>query len=136
MYGKYVHSYVFDYMQQFWNNYAGIPRFGLAMFNEGHEGTGDVIGIVDDDLHEFLSEGYSSGSFDNTAVFLLADHGLHMGVFYMLEVTMVTNNCDINSCSFTLREWKIIFHCSMLCCRNSSWNKILKWKGHCYIIKI
>lgn len=87
MHGKYVHSYVFDYMESFWKNYAGLPRFGLAMFNEGHEGTGDVIGLVDDDLHEFLSAGYKSGSFDNTAVVLLSDHGLHMGVFYMLSVS-------------------------------------------------
>ena len=85
MRGKYVHSYVFDYLQQFWDNYAGLPRFALAMFNEGHEGTGDVIGLVDDDLHEFLSGEYESGGFDNTAVFFLADHGLHMGPFYMFN---------------------------------------------------
>jgi hypothetical protein len=87
MRGKYVHSYVFDYLQQFWDNYAGMPRFALAMFNEGHEGTGEVIGLVDDDLHEFLSSEYESGGFDNTAVFFLSDHGLHMGPFYMFGVT-------------------------------------------------
>lgn len=85
MYGKYVHQYAFDYLEQFWNNYNHLSKFAMIMLNEGHEGTGEVIGLVDDDVHNLLSEGYKQGKFDNTALIFLSDHGLHMGAFYMLR---------------------------------------------------
>jgi len=72
--GKYVHTYVFNYLQQFLYNYHDVPKFAFAAFNEGHEGTGDVIGLVDDDLVEFLE----ILDYNNTALFLVSDHGLHM----------------------------------------------------------
>jgi hypothetical protein len=61
MSGRYVHSYALDYLAQFWNNYAGYPRFSVTMFNEGHEGTGEVIATMDDDLSDFLGQGFKTG---------------------------------------------------------------------------
>ena len=53
-------------------------QFIVGAFNEGHEGTGEVIGLVDDDLVEFLGE----INYNNTAVFIVSDHGLHMNIMF------------------------------------------------------
>jgi len=86
MAGRYVHSYVFDYVDQFWNNYKDVPKFAVASLNEGHEGTADVIGLVDDDFFNFMIKMRNNGDFNNTAVWVISDHGLHMGLFWMLDV--------------------------------------------------
>lgn len=78
--GKYVHTYAFDWMEKFHNTYKDQPKFIVADFNEGHESTGDVIAVVDDDLVAFLRK----IDFNNTMLFLLSDHGLHMGLWFML----------------------------------------------------
>ena len=85
MHGKYVHSYAFDYLEQFWKNYDSQSKFSLVMLNEGHESTGEVIGLVDDDLYLMLNRQYKDNLLDNTAIIFLSDHGLHMGVYYMLN---------------------------------------------------
>eukprot|EP01103_Thecamoeba_quadrilineata_P010321 TRINITY_DN2191_c0_g1_i2.p1 TRINITY_DN2191_c0_g1~~TRINITY_DN2191_c0_g1_i2.p1 ORF type:complete len:587 (+),score=76.36 TRINITY_DN2191_c0_g1_i2:340-2100(+) len=86
LHGRYSHSYLFDYTLGFLRNYHDQPRFVLAQFNEGHEGTGDVIGTVDDDLAKFLTELETGREsvLNNSVVFIVSDHGLHMGLFFML----------------------------------------------------
>jgi len=76
--GDYVHKYAFDYLEQFIEQYPNLPKFMIAAFNEGHEGTGEVIGLVDEDLVKFLEV----VDYNNTALFILSDHGLHMSPFY------------------------------------------------------
>ncbi len=61
MAGRYVHQYVMDYLKQFWKNYDGLPRFVVTFFNEGHESTGEVIGLLDDDIHSFFAENFKNG---------------------------------------------------------------------------
>ena len=54
----------------------------FATFEEAHEGTGLIIGGMDNDLHRFLTDFYLKGRMENTAVFLTSDHGLHMGPYF------------------------------------------------------
>lgn len=50
----------------------------MGAFNEGHEGTGEVIGLVDEDLVEFMEE----IDYENSIVFIVSDHGLHMNIMF------------------------------------------------------
>jgi len=81
---RYVHAHMLDYASSFWHTYgaAGVPRYLHATFLEGHEGTGDVLETLDADLAAFLRDTLlgPGGSGRNTLLYVLADHGLHMGL--------------------------------------------------------
>jgi membrane-anchored protein YejM (alkaline phosphatase superfamily) len=47
-------------------------------FMEAHEPSGEVIKYMDDRLYNFLTTMQQTGELDDTAVILLADHGLHL----------------------------------------------------------
>ncbi|KAK5816658.1 hypothetical protein F5H01DRAFT_320674 [Linnemannia elongata] len=83
MHGSNVHTYAFDYMNQFRKAYPDQPWFQMGSFIEGHEGTGEVLLTVDNDLAKFLKGMEEDGSLENTIVFMMADHGLHMGINFM-----------------------------------------------------
>ena len=96
--GKPVHSWIFDWLKQHRELYSHRHTWTTAMFMEGHEGTGEVISTMDDDLAEFLqgmtgctdgSRGHvcAGGALENTLVVLLADHGGHMGPYPLLSNT-------------------------------------------------
>ena len=88
------------YLDQFWNNYRDVPKFAVAAFTEGHEGTSEVVGLLDEDIYQTLSN--SSLSLNDTIVLmgeyflynavcqcpyacLVSDHGLHMGLYFGLQ---------------------------------------------------
>ncbi|KAG0370256.1 hypothetical protein BGX24_002099 [Mortierella sp. AD032] len=83
MHGSNVHTYAFDYMNQFRMAYPDQPWFQMGSLIEGHEGTGEVLLTMDDDLSKFLKGMEEDGSLENTIVFMMADHGLHMGINFM-----------------------------------------------------
>ncbi|KAG0290543.1 hypothetical protein BGZ97_006150, partial [Linnemannia gamsii] len=83
MHGSNVHTYAFDYMNQFRRAYPDQPWFQMGSFIEGHEGTGEVLLSIDSDLSKFLKGMEEDGSLENTIVFMMADHGLHMGINFM-----------------------------------------------------
>jgi len=72
-------------LTQFWDAYPDVPKFAHSTFLEGHEGTGDVLALVDDDFESFLREMDKKNVFNNTAVFIVADHGLHQGFYWLLS---------------------------------------------------
>ncbi|KAJ2156618.1 hypothetical protein GGF46_005061 [Coemansia sp. RSA 552] len=86
LYGRHVHEYGFDYVDQLRKAMrAGEERTRrpyMLMLNlmEGHEGTGEVLRTLDDRLSTFLTDLRTSGELEDTALFLLSDHGLHMGL--------------------------------------------------------
>jgi len=79
--GRYSHDIALDWLSQFVEDYKDVPFFGVAAFNEAHEGTGEVIGLMDDDFAEFLER----VNFNKTVVFLISDHGLHMSPYFALN---------------------------------------------------
>ncbi|KAF9582030.1 hypothetical protein BGW38_000749 [Lunasporangiospora selenospora] len=81
--GENVHWHAFEYMNQFRRAYKDTPWFQMGSLIEGHEGTGEVLLTLDDDLAEFMEGLEKDGSLENTIVFMLADHGLHMGINFM-----------------------------------------------------
>lgn len=52
-------------------------------FIDAHEGTGEALKYLDENLATFLAEMNDNGAFgDDTAIMLFSDHGLHMNGVY------------------------------------------------------
>ena len=75
LYGHPVSYYMIEYAKQFWLKYENNKKYFRMAFNYGHEKTGAVISKLDEPLYDFLFEFYDKGYFDNTAVFIVSDHG-------------------------------------------------------------
>ena len=63
---------VVRYVDELWKTYEEVPKFGVAAFTEGHEGTSEVVGLLDEDIAHLLAN--SSLSLNDTAVFLGKTH--------------------------------------------------------------
>eukprot|EP00357_Protocruzia_adherens_P027084 CAMPEP_0115012056 /NCGR_PEP_ID=MMETSP0216-20121206/24468_1 /TAXON_ID=223996 /ORGANISM="Protocruzia adherens, Strain Boccale" /LENGTH=675 /DNA_ID=CAMNT_0002380957 /DNA_START=58 /DNA_END=2085 /DNA_ORIENTATION=- len=86
LYGENINSYQFQYVNQFWEKYDEMKKFYFMAFSEGHEGTGEVVRHLDKPLHDFLAD-FEKKHGDDTVIYLMADHGLHMqGVYFMFDV--------------------------------------------------
>ncbi|KAG0083584.1 hypothetical protein BGZ93_001713 [Podila epicladia] len=83
LHGDNIHNHAFKYMNQFMKAYPDKPWFQLGSFIEGHEGTGEVLLTIDYDLAKFIKGMEEDGTLNNTVVFIMADHGLHMGINFL-----------------------------------------------------
>ncbi|KAF9958565.1 hypothetical protein BGZ65_001329 [Modicella reniformis] len=81
--GTNVHNHALEYMNQFRAAYPDRPWFQMGSFIEGHEGTSEVLLTLDDDMSKFIKGMEEDGTLENTIIFMLADHGLHMGINFM-----------------------------------------------------
>jgi hypothetical protein len=81
--GKHVHKHVLDYVRQYWKNYNEFGKIVHIPFQEGHEGTGEVIRTLDPDLAGFIRELEATGELEKTVIVLTSDHGSHMGPYFM-----------------------------------------------------
>lgn len=104
--GQYVHKYSFDYIDQFITQYPTEPKFILGAFNEGHEGTGEVIGLVDDDLYDFMT----GVDFNNSIVFIVSDHGLHMNVMFAFREESVIKENALGLLTTIVPSWFLKKH--------------------------
>ncbi|KAJ1664686.1 hypothetical protein EV178_003842 [Coemansia sp. RSA 1646] len=87
LYGRHVHEYGFDYIDQLRKELrsgsgrnSSRPYMLMLNLMEGHEGTGEVLRTLDNRLSRFLVDLRDNGELEDTALFLLSDHGLHMGL--------------------------------------------------------
>jgi len=71
----------FDYIDQFWSKYQDVPKVLAASFMEGHEVSGAVLQLLDDPLNQLLNAHVSDPKFNNTIIFIVADHGSYYGTF-------------------------------------------------------
>lgn len=81
--GKYVHDYIFDYISDIWNNYSPYGKIIHVSFQEGHEGTGEVLRTLSPSMEKFLKLMEDKAELENTVLILTSDHGSHMGPYYM-----------------------------------------------------
>ncbi|CAF1274058.1 unnamed protein product [Didymodactylos carnosus] len=84
--GKFVHSYVFDYLYSFIDLYStqklNLPHLTFASFTEGHEGTLEVLSSVDEELSKFLKYMTQRDPSNSPWIYIISDHGSHMGPHY------------------------------------------------------
>ena len=86
LYGNPVSHYMIEYAKQFWEKYSDNKKYFRMAFNYGHEKTGAVTSHLDEPLYNFLFEFYDKGYFDNTAVFIVSDHGnQNNGIFDIIN---------------------------------------------------
>ena len=82
MYGHPTSYYMINYAKEFWEKYSKNKKYFRMAFNHGHESTGAVISHLDDPLYNFVFEYYDKGYFDNTALFIVSDHGNRNGEIF------------------------------------------------------
>ena len=86
LYGHPVSYYMIEYTKQFWENYINNKKYFRIAFNYGHEKTGAVVSYLDEPLYEMIFDFYSKGYLDNTALFIVSDHGnQNFGIFDVIN---------------------------------------------------
>ena len=98
LYGKNGFEYMIDYAKQFWKLYPDNKKFFRIHFNEGHEGTMELVTYLADPLFEFIKYFFDNKLLDDTFMFIVSDHGNHMvGPWavirpndYIIESTLAT----------------------------------------------
>ena len=78
LYGYDTFHYVFEYSKLFWRTYKGNRRYLRLTSMDSHEGTGELISLMEDTLVEFLDDLYKNGELKDTALIIFSDHGNHM----------------------------------------------------------
>lgn len=66
-----------DYLKQFWEAYPENRKFFRTHFSEGHEGTGELVATIDQDIADLLQYFYDKNYLDDTFITILSDHGAH-----------------------------------------------------------
>jgi hypothetical protein len=84
LYGFDTFEYVLEYGKQFWEAYINEPKFLRLSFIEGHEGTGEVVTLLDINLAKFLYNFQKKGYLNDTAIFFVSDHGNNMFGFQQI----------------------------------------------------
>eukprot|EP01132_Coremiostelium_polycephalum_P000396 gene396-500_t len=79
---KHIHNTLFNYINQYWDNYPDVGKIATATFMDAHEGSMDVIKFADDGFSNFVGNDMKSRMNDTSMIFL-SDHGSHMGLYYM-----------------------------------------------------
>ena len=78
LYGRDTFEYVYDYADLFWDAYPNERKFARISFIDAHEGTLEVIKYMDNYLEKFLKNFIHFKMNDNTALFIVSDHGENM----------------------------------------------------------
>ena len=98
LYGKYGFEYMIEYTKQFWNLYPDNKKFFRIHFNEGHEGSMELVTYMADPFFEFVKYFFENNLLNDTFIFIVSDHGNHMvGPWailrpndYVIESTLAT----------------------------------------------
>jgi len=78
LYGKDVHSYNFEYAEQFWKKYKGEKKLLYMSFIDNHESTQSAARYLDKSMATWLKKMEAEKQLEDTTIILFADHGLHV----------------------------------------------------------
>lgn len=84
LYGKNTFEYVLEYGELFWKTYINERKFLRVAFQDAHEGTGEVVRYLDEQLEQFLTNFEKNGWLNDTAIIFVSDHGNNMIGFYSI----------------------------------------------------
>ena len=82
LYGKDTFEYVLEYGEKFWETYLNENKFLRLSFQDAHEGTLEVVKYLDVKLAKFLENFENKKYLDDTAIYIVSDHGNNMIGFY------------------------------------------------------
>ncbi|XP_050331376.1 uncharacterized protein LOC126760038 [Bactrocera neohumeralis] len=82
---KHYGEYIYDYVLQFANAFAGEPLFGLFWSNSFSHNYFDTEATMDVKVLEYLEKLKSDGILDRSIVILLSDHGMRWGELLELK---------------------------------------------------
>jgi hypothetical protein len=77
LYSQNLHNIQLDYLKQFWEAYPDNRKLFRTDFSEAHEGMGELVSVIDEDLRDFLQEFMNKGYFEDTFITIVSDHGAH-----------------------------------------------------------
>ena len=87
LYGRDTFEYVLEYGKKFWETYINAHKFLRLSFQDAHEGTLEVVKYLDIELAKFLEYFDKKGYLENTAIFIVSDHGNNMiGIYNIFQV--------------------------------------------------
>ena len=75
LFGLDTFKYLLEFGNQFWKTYQDNKKYLRLSFQDGHEPTGQVVKYLDEYLYNFLNELYEKKLLNDTALFILSDHG-------------------------------------------------------------
>lgn len=86
LYGRQTYEYSVEYTNQFFNAYKDQGKMFRLGNIDAHEGTGESIKYVEDDMIKFLNNFEKNGHLDDTMIIFFSDHGYTMpGIHQILQ---------------------------------------------------
>ncbi len=79
---RFMSDVTFEFARSMFQAYHDTPKFLMTLHNEAHTTLGTQTMMLDRDLSQYLTHLGNSGQLNQTAVLILADHGLHYGGHY------------------------------------------------------
>ena len=76
------HSYVYNYIQEFSENYADYNQWVFTHINTAHESSGLLISTMDQDTVDFLKKYTKQSKEYKTALIITGDHGMRYGEWF------------------------------------------------------
>ena len=78
LYDEQTSKYLRDYFLDFCRKYKNERKYFSAIFTDGHEGTLEVVKYIDNDVHDLILELLTKYFDDQSAIFVISDHGAHI----------------------------------------------------------
>jgi hypothetical protein len=72
------HQNMINWVKEFFKVYQTKPKFSFIFHSEASHNYNNPLGLLDDDLLEFLKYMKSSGIMDNTILLFMSDHGVRV----------------------------------------------------------
>ena len=73
-----------EYTKQFWKLYPENKKFFRIHFNEGNEGSMELVSYLEEPLFDFVKYFFDNNLLNDTFMFIVSDHGNHMLVHGLL----------------------------------------------------
>ena len=95
--------YVLEYGKQFWETYQNNKKYLRLNFQDAHEFSGQVSKYLDEPLYNFLNGLYEKKLLDDTAIFIVSDHGnSYFPYFYYYILRSDDSTKEVTYASFFL----------------------------------
>jgi len=94
--GKHSNTYIFQYINQFWNNYKDVGKISTISIMDTVQETMDINDYIDSEFNHFISSSMKP-HLNDTALFIVGDNGSSVKNYYFnqddsdqLEISMPT----------------------------------------------